>query len=77
MSRIAACSNLTVEECDKAMSGIVCERWKPFKRYGKTRDLTDLSEAPQAYKPIDAVIAAEADLVEPLVRLTPLASLKG
>ena len=77
MSRIAACSNLTVEECDRAMSGIVCERWKPFKRYGKTRDLTDLSEAPQAYKPIDAVIAAEADLVEPLVRLTPLASLKG
>ena len=77
MSRIAACSNLTVDECDRAMSGIVCERWKPFKRYGKTRDLTDLSEAPQAYKPIDAVIAAEADLVEPLVRLTPLASLKG
>ena len=77
MSRVAACSNLTVEECDRAMSGIVCERWKPFKRYGKTRDLTDLSEAPQAYKPIDAVIAAEADLVEPLVRLTPLASLKG
>lgn len=77
MSRIAACSNLTVEECDRAMSGIVCERWKPLKRYGKTRDLTDLSEAPQAYKPIDAVIAAEADLVEPLVRLTPLASLKG
>ena len=77
MSRVAACSNLTVEECDRAMTGIVCERWKPFKRYGKTRDLTDLSEAPQAYKPIDAVIAAEADLVEPLVRLTPLASLKG
>ena len=77
MSRIAACSNLSVEECDRAMSGIVCERWKPFRRYGKTKDLTDLSEAPQAYKPIDAVIAAEADLVEPLVRLTPLASLKG
>ena len=77
MSRIAACSNLTVEECDRAMTGIVCERWKPFRRYGKTRGLTDLSEAPQAYKPIDEVIAAESDLVEVQVRLTPLASLKG
>ena len=77
MSRIAACSNLTVAECDQAMAGIVCERWKPFRRYGKSKGFTDLSEAPQAYKPIDAVIAAETDLVEPLVRLTPLASLKG
>ena len=77
MSRIAACSNLTVEECDRAMEGIVCERWKPFRRYGKTKGLTDLSEAPQAYKPIDEVIAAERDLVEVQVRLTPLASLKG
>ena len=77
MSRIAACSNLTVEECDRAMEGIVCERWKPFRRYGKAKGLTDLSEAPQAYKPIDDVIAAERDLVEVQVRLTPLASLKG
>ena len=77
MSRIAACSNLTVEECDRAMEGIVCERWKPFRRYGKAKGLMDLSEAPQAYKPIDDVIAAERDLVEVQVRLTPLASLKG
>ena len=77
MSRIAACSRLTVEECDRAMEGIVCERWKPFRRYGKTKGLPDLSEAPQAYKPIDEVIAAETDLVEVQIRLTPLASLKG
>jgi tRNA-splicing ligase RtcB len=37
----------------------------------------DLSEAPQAYKDIESVIDAERDLVEPLVRLVPLASLKG
>ena len=37
----------------------------------------DLSEAPQAYKDIEDVIASELDLVEPLVRLVPLASLKG
>ena len=77
MSRIAACTSLTVEECDRAMAGIVCERWHPARKYGKRRDLLDLSEAPQAYKAIDEVIDAERDLIEPLVRLTPLAVLKG
>lgn len=32
---------------------------------------------PQAYKDIEDVIRSELDLVEPLVRLLPLASLKG
>ena len=78
MSRTAACCNLTVEACDAAMEGIVHDRWGKFKGFkGHLRGLTDLSEAPQAYKPIDEVIAAEADLVEPLVRLMPLAVLKG
>jgi len=78
MSRIAACRDLTVEECDAAMTGIVCERWQPYRKYGKiNKGYLDLSEAPQAYKAIDEVIEAERDLVEPLVRLTPLAVLKG
>ena len=77
MSRTAACRELTVAQCDAAMEGIVCERWKPWRKFGKKWDCMDLSEAPQAYKAIDEVIAAEADLVEPLVRLTPLAVLKG
>ena len=78
MSRIAACRDLTVEECDAAMTGIVCERWQPYRKYGKiNKGYLDLSEAPQAYKAIDEVIEAENDLVEPLVRLTPLAVLKG
>ena len=77
MSRIAACRDLTVEECDAAMSGIVCERWQPYRKFGKNKGYLDLSEAPQAYKAIDEVITAESDLVEPLVRLTPLAVLKG
>ena len=76
MSRIAASTNLTVEECDRAMEGIVCERWHPYKGYGKKGRL-DLSEAPQAYKDIESVIDAERDLIEPLVRLMPLACLKG
>ena len=77
MSRIAASTTLTVEECDLAMDGIVCERWHKYKGYGKAKGKLDLSEAPQAYKDIEDVIASERDLVEPLVRLVPLACLKG
>ena len=63
---------------DAAMDGIVYERWGKYKGFDKRhKGLFDLSEAPQAYKPIDDVIAAESDLVEPLVRLTSLAVLKG
>ena len=54
------------------MAGIVFGRW------GKTRDGgNDLSEAPQAYKDIDKVIAAESDLVEVVTKLRPLAVMKG
>ena len=77
MSRVAASTNLTVEECDKAMDGIVCERWHKYKGYGKAKGQLDLSEAPQAYKDIETVIDAERDLVDPIVRLVPLACLKG
>jgi tRNA-splicing ligase RtcB len=78
MSRVAASMSLTVEECDKAMEGIVCERWHKYKGYSrKAKGCFDLSEAPQAYKDIESVIDAERDLVEPLVRLVPMASLKG
>ena len=77
MSRIAASTTLTVEECDQAMDGIVCERWHKYKGFGKAKGRLDLSEAPQAYKDIEDVIASERDLVEPLVRLVPLACLKG
>jgi len=77
MSRVAASTTLTVEECDKAMDGIVCERWHKYRGFGKAKGRLDLSEAPQAYKDIEDVISSERDLVEPLVRLVPLASLKG
>ena len=77
MSRIAASTTLMPEECDKAMEGIVCERWQKYKGFGKAKGRLDLSEAPQAYKDIESVIDAERDLVEPLVRLVPLACLKG
>ena len=62
----------TVEECNREMEGIF------FRGWGKGRKgKPDLSEAPSAYKDIDAVMAAQADLVEPAVSLQPLGVMKG
>jgi len=72
MGRKAASRNLTVEECDGAMDGIVFGRW------GKDRKGNiDLGEAPQAYKPIDEVINAQLDLIKPIVKLYPMGVIKG
>ena len=76
MGRMQATRTLTPEACDRAMNGIVYDRWNKVRR-GKTKGMYDLSEAPQAYKDIDEVIAAEQDLIEPIVRLRPLAVVKG
>lgn len=78
MSRTMANRTFSVEECDLALEGVVYDRWG-YSRH-KARDgkkQYDISEAPQAYKKIDEVIAAELDLIEPLVKLKPLAVLKG
>ncbi|CAB1082685.1 RNA-2',3'-PO4:RNA-5'-OH ligase [Olavius algarvensis Delta 1 endosymbiont] len=76
MGRMQATRTLTPEQCDKAMDGIVYDRWSKVRR-GKTKGMYDLSEAPQAYKNIDAVIEAEQDLIEPIVKLRPLGVVKG
>ena len=61
----------TLEDCEKEMDGIL------FDGYGLDRDGgIDLSEAPSAYKNIDKVIAEEADIVEVVVKLLPLGSVK-
>ena len=79
MGRKDADRRLTVEECDRAMAGIVYDRWHRAGGHGKRggRGLLDLSEAPQAYKDIDTVIANQRDLVEPVVKLRPLGVIKG
>ncbi len=41
------------------------------------RDVADLDEAPGAYKSIDEVMENQKDLVKIVVKLTPLASIKG
>ena len=78
MGRMAASRSFSKEACDKAMEGVVFSGWHPVRGRGKKgRGMLDLSEAPQAYKDIDEVIAAELDLIDPVVKLRPLGVLKG
>ncbi|MDR2848979.1 MAG: RtcB family protein [Verrucomicrobiota bacterium] len=85
MGRGVANRSLNVEDCDRAMEGIAFDRWGRAKtsKWGKKAprgedgQTHDLSEAPQAYKDIESVIDAERDLIEPLVKLRPLAVVKG
>ena len=70
--RAEFCRTHSVEECDASMEGIVFGRW------GKTRKGDpDISEAPNAYKDIDEVMAAQDDLVDNVVKLHPLGVMKG
>jgi tRNA-splicing ligase RtcB (3'-phosphate/5'-hydroxy nucleic acid ligase) len=78
LGRADACRRLSREECDASMAGIVHDHWKKSEIRGADEEkLLDLSEAPPAYKDIDAVIEAELDLVKPVVKLRPLAVVKG
>ena len=72
MGRNDANRRLTYEQVRQAMKGIVFDAW-PRGRKGKI----DLSEAPQAYKDIDAVMESQKDLVEVVVKLRPLGVVKG
>jgi tRNA-splicing ligase RtcB len=76
MGRRAASRDLTPEDCDRVMAGIVYDRWHKIRR-GKDKGRYDLGEAPQAYKDIDLVIEAELDLIAPKVKLWPLGVVKG
>ena len=78
MGRMAASRSLSKEQCDRAMDGIVFSGWHAVRGRGKKNQrLLDLSEAPQAYKDIDEVMAASRDLTRPVVQLYPLGVLKG
>ena len=81
MGRSEACRQLSKEECEKAMEGIVFDGFKVAKgRHGQDPSkgvVYDLEEAPMAYKDIEDVISAELDLVKPVVKLRPLGVVKG
>lgn len=66
MSRGQAVRSITLESFARKMEGIVAETGQEY-----------LDEAPQAYKDLDTVILNQADLVEPVRRLTPLMNVKG
>jgi len=76
MSRTEASKTLTPQDCDTAMGVVVFDRWSKVRR-GKGKGEYDLGEAPQAYKNIDDVIQSELDLIRPVVKLRPLAVVKG
>ncbi|MBF0502332.1 MAG: RtcB family protein [Candidatus Riflebacteria bacterium] len=81
MGRMEASRQLTLEECDKAMQGIVFDRWSKQRSSGRRKKqggiAYDFGEAPQAYKNIDQVIRNQMDLVDPVVKLHPLGVIKG
>jgi tRNA-splicing ligase RtcB len=78
LGRSQANHTLTLEECNAAMHDVVYDRFGLSSRRGDDgKKMYDLSEAPPAYKDIDTVIACESDLVKPLVKLSPLAVVKG
>ncbi len=66
MSRHAAKAKFTVEDHIKATIGVECR---------KDKDVID--ETPQAYKPIDAVMKAQEDLVDIVHRLKQVVCVKG
>jgi len=72
MGRAEFCRTHTQEECETDMDGIVFGGWGTDRKGNP-----DISEAPKAYKDIEVVMAAQADLVEPVVALRPLAVMKG
>ena len=67
LSRTAAQKELSLEAEQERMKDIVHDM----------RSQKKLDEAPSAYKNIEDVLQREADLVQPVVRLRPLAVLKG
>lgn len=66
MSRTAARKNITLEQHHAATAHVECRR-----------DAAVIDESPAAYKPIDAVMAAQADLVEVVHTLRQVVCIKG
>lgn len=66
MSRTQAKKQISLEEANRSMKGIVHDDWRG-----------DVSEAPMAYKDIEEVMELQKDLVKPEVRLNPLGVMKG
>jgi tRNA-splicing ligase RtcB len=66
MSREAARRRFSVEDHEKATAGIECRK-----------DVDVIDETPAAYKSIDAVMAAQAELVDVVHTLRQVVCVKG
>lgn len=66
MSRTQAKKRFSLEDHKRATEGVECR---------KDRDVID--ETPMAYKDIDAVMAAQQDLVEVVYQLKQIVCVKG
>ena len=66
MSRTAAMKKVTEEEHIAATEGVECRK-----------DKSVLDETPAAYKPIEAVMQAQSDLVEIMYTLKQVVCVKG
>lgn len=78
MGRMAFCRQMADkhDEIEKSLDGVVHSKFSTIKR-GKQSGMTDVSEAPAAYKDIEDVMSNQVDLVKPIVKLKPLICLKG
>ena len=76
MGRNEATRRLTVEECEAAMGDVVHDHWSKIRK-GRLKGQYDLGEAPGAYKNINTVIESQLDLIKPIVKLRPIAVVKG
>jgi tRNA-splicing ligase RtcB (3'-phosphate/5'-hydroxy nucleic acid ligase) len=77
MSRSKASAELNVDDCNRDMEGVIFGRWSTVKDRKTKKEKIDLSEAPAAYKDIEEVMKNQADLVEIVYTLKPIAVLKG
>ena len=76
MGRNRACREIPLDVAESAMGDVVHAPFEKIRK-GSLKGHHDTSEAPGAYKDIDAVMEAQNDLVNILYRLSPLAVLKG
>lgn len=70
LSRGEACRQISVADLQRQMRHVVFPKTR-----GLERSLVE--ESPRAYKDIKEVLAQQSDLVKPLLRLEPLAVIKG
>jgi len=74
--RMAASRELSPWEERLKVGKILYGGWKKHER-GKLKGRIDLGEAPGAYKDIEDVMSKQTDLVDVVVKLTPVRCLKG